>query len=67
VDRCAALLCAVRGGEVVSRVSFFQMIETRRLRRQGRPVHVIQHEDALVFTNPGPGQQNNNAVEGEAA
>jgi hypothetical protein len=67
VDRCAALLCAVRNGEVVSRVSFFQMIETRRLRRQGRPVHVIQHEDALVFTNPGPGQQNNNAAEREAA
>ncbi|OKI21359.1 hypothetical protein A6A08_21145 [Nocardiopsis sp. TSRI0078] len=62
VDRCAALLCAVREGEVVSRTSFFQLIETKRMRREGRPVHVIQHEDALVFTNPVPG-----AGEGVAA
>ncbi|NYH51314.1 tRNA G10 N-methylase Trm11 [Nocardiopsis arvandica] len=54
VDRCAALLCALKDGEVVSRTSFFQLIEAKRLRRQGRPVHVIQHEDALVFTNPAP-------------
>ncbi|WP_236567992.1 TRM11 family SAM-dependent methyltransferase [Nocardiopsis sp. FR6] len=54
VDRCAALLCAVKDGEVVSRTSFFQLIETKRLRKEGRPVHVIQHEDALVFTNPAP-------------
>lgn len=52
VDRCAALLCALRDGGVVSRTSFFQLIETRRLRSSGWPVHVIQHEDALVFANP---------------
>ncbi|WP_236568041.1 DNA methyltransferase [Nocardiopsis sp. FR6] len=54
IDRCAALLCAVKEGEVVSRTSFFQLIETKRLRKVGMPVHVIQHEDALVFTNPAP-------------
>ncbi|WP_285732789.1 hypothetical protein [Nocardiopsis sp. ATB16-24] len=54
IDRCAALLCALREGEVVSRTSFFQLIETKRLRKEGRPVHVIQHEDALVFANPIP-------------
>lgn len=54
VDRCAALLCAVRDGQVVSSTSFFQLIETRRLRKGGWPVHVIQHEDVLVFTNPEP-------------
>ncbi|WP_081748777.1 TRM11 family methyltransferase [Nocardiopsis sp. CNT312] len=55
VDRCAALLCALREGErgqVVARSSFFQMVETRRLRKAGIPVHVVQHEDALVFTDP---------------
>ncbi|OLT24917.1 hypothetical protein BJF83_23565 [Nocardiopsis sp. CNR-923] len=57
IDRCVALLCAVRDGEVVSRTSFFQLIETRRLRKAGIPVHVIQHEDALVFTNPTTDQE----------
>ena len=57
IDRCAALLCALRDGEVVSRTSFFQLIETKRLRKEGRPVHVIQHEDALIFTNPTPAGQ----------
>ncbi|SIO89585.1 TRM11 family methyltransferase [Nocardiopsis sp. JB363] len=52
VDRCAALLCAVRDGQVVSRTSFFQLIETRRLRKADWPVHIIQHEDVLIFTNP---------------
>ncbi|WP_249187372.1 DUF3052 domain-containing protein [Nocardiopsis sp. MG754419] len=54
VDRCVALLCAVRGGEVVCRTSFFQLIEARRLRKGGWPVHVIQYEDVLIFTNPAP-------------
>ncbi|MEE2038919.1 DNA methyltransferase [Nocardiopsis sp. CT-R113] len=67
VDRCAALLCAVRDGEVVSRNSFFQLIETRRLRKADWPVHVIQHEDALVFTNPVPAQQGTGIEEGRAA
>ncbi|MCY9785164.1 hypothetical protein KIK06_14865 [Nocardiopsis sp. EMB25] len=57
VDRCVALLCALRDGEAVSRTSFFQLIETRRLRKAGVPVHVIQHEDALVFTNPTSEQE----------
>ena len=66
VDRCAALLCALREGELVARTSFFQTIETRRLRKEGKPVHVIQHEDALVFTNPDPSQDSAN-TQGEAA
>lgn len=66
VDRCVALLCALRDGEVVSRTSFFQLIETRRLRKGNWPVHVIQHEDVLVFTNPGPNQQHTHS-EGQAA
>lgn len=66
VDRCAALLCAAREGEIVSRTSFSQLLETRRLRKAGWPVHVIQHEDVLVFTNPQPAQHHTQG-EGEAA
>lgn len=61
-ERCVALLCALRDGGLVSRSSFFQVIETRRLRRLGLPVQVIQHEDVLVFTNPGPGYPAREAV-----
>ncbi|MEU3213294.1 DNA methyltransferase [Nocardiopsis alba] len=66
IDRCVALLCALRGGEMVSRASFFQLIETRRLRKTGWPVHVIQHEDVIVFANPAPTQQAT-TYEGRAA
>ncbi|WP_306369662.1 TRM11 family methyltransferase [Nocardiopsis sp. CC223A] len=62
IDRCAALLCAVRDGEVVGRASFFQLVEVRRLRKGGVPVHVVQHEDALVFTNPNPRQNQETEV-----
>ena len=54
-DRCAALLCALRGGGLVSRGSFFQVYETRRLRGRGLPVQLISHEDVLVFTDPAHG------------
>ncbi|WP_245646050.1 TRM11 family SAM-dependent methyltransferase [Nocardiopsis trehalosi] len=52
VGRCVALLCALRDGGVVSRTSFFQAVETRRLRDAGTAAHVIQHEDVLIFQNP---------------
>ncbi|GAA2011213.1 hypothetical protein GCM10009799_44340 [Nocardiopsis rhodophaea] len=53
-EKCVALLCALRDGGVVSRASFFQLIETQRLRAKGLGVQVIQHEDVLIFINPGP-------------
>ncbi|MUL41625.1 hypothetical protein FZ103_10625 [Streptomonospora sp. PA3] len=52
VERCVALLCGIREGRLVSRASFFQMVETSRLRREGWPVAVIAHEDVLVLANP---------------
>ncbi|GAA1115420.1 site-specific DNA-methyltransferase [Nocardiopsis exhalans] len=67
VDRCVALLCALRDGEVVSRTSFFQLLETRRLRKAEWPVHVIQHEDVLVFADPAPYYQQHTHGEGRAA
>jgi hypothetical protein len=49
VDRFAALLCALRNGRVVTRASFFQMLETRRLHDQGICAAATAHEDLLVF------------------
>ncbi|GAA4950971.1 hypothetical protein GCM10023224_39260 [Streptomonospora halophila] len=49
VERCVALLCGIREDRLVTRASFFQMVETRRLREQGLPVSVIAHEDVLVL------------------
>ncbi|WP_017584785.1 TRM11 family SAM-dependent methyltransferase [Nocardiopsis ganjiahuensis] len=51
---------------LVSRSSFFQLIETRRLGKEGCPVHLIQHEDVLVFTDPDPYYQQHTSGEGQA-
>ncbi|TDD63682.1 site-specific DNA-methyltransferase [Actinomadura darangshiensis] len=48
-DRFAALLCGLRDGQFVTRASFFQMIEARRLREHGIPAMATAHEDLLVF------------------
>jgi modification methylase len=49
VDRCVALLAAVRDGHLVARPSFFQLQQVRRARTAGTPMHLIAHEDVLVF------------------
>ena len=49
VDRCVALLAAVRDGQLVARPSFFQLQQVRRARTTGTPMHLIAHEDVLVF------------------
>lgn len=49
VDRFAALLCGLRDGQIVTRASFFQMIEARRLRENGVPAMATSHEDLLLF------------------
>ncbi|MFI1736531.1 TRM11 family SAM-dependent methyltransferase [Streptomyces sioyaensis] len=53
-ERCVALLTGIRESQLVSRPSFFQMKNVRDARRQGIPLSVIQHEDVLIFTRPGP-------------
>jgi tRNA1(Val) A37 N6-methylase TrmN6 len=50
VDRLVALLCGLRGNYLVSRASFFQMHETRKARARGIPLHVLAHEDLILFT-----------------
>jgi hypothetical protein len=49
VERCVALLAAVRDGHLAPRHSFYQLTLVREARRKGVPVHLIAHEDILVF------------------
>jgi hypothetical protein len=51
VERCVALLAAVRGGRLVPRPSFFQLQQIRRARAAGVPLHLIAHEDVLVLVS----------------
>jgi hypothetical protein len=52
LERCVALLAAIRGGGLVARPSFFQLQQVRRARSQGIPLHLITHEDVLVLRKP---------------
>jgi tRNA G10 N-methylase Trm11 len=49
-DRLAALLCGLRGGELVPRASFFQL-QKQRCGNAPRML-LIAHEDVLVFRKP---------------
>ncbi|MEV6694894.1 DNA methyltransferase [Micromonospora sp. NPDC051196] len=49
VQRCAAMLAAVRDGQIVHRASMFGLMAVRKSRAQGLPVHLIAHEDVLVL------------------
>ncbi|PZG12494.1 RNA methyltransferase [Micromonospora craterilacus] len=51
-ERCVALLAAVRDGRLVARPSFFQLQQVRRARSSGTPMHLITHEDVLIFQRP---------------
>ncbi|MFC5907922.1 TRM11 family SAM-dependent methyltransferase [Streptacidiphilus monticola] len=50
VERCVALLAGVRDGHLVARGSFYQLRNIREARARGVPMHLIVHEDVLVFT-----------------
>jgi hypothetical protein len=52
VERCVALLAALRGGRLIPRPSFFQLHQIRRARTAGIPLHLIAHEDVLVLRHP---------------
>ncbi|MEV4539308.1 DNA methyltransferase [Asanoa sp. NPDC049518] len=53
-ERCVALLAAIRDGHLVARPSFFQLHTVRTARAAGTPMHLIAHEDVLIFTKPSP-------------
>jgi modification methylase len=56
VERCVALLAAVRGGRLVARPSFFQLQQIRKARIAGIPMHLISHEDVLVLMRQSSGE-----------
>ncbi|WP_374224681.1 TRM11 family methyltransferase [Micromonospora sp. C51] len=56
IERCVALLAAVRDGQLVARPSFFQLQQVRKARAGGVPMHLITHEDVLVFALPELGR-----------
>ncbi len=49
VERCVALLARVAETELVVRGSFFQRDFIRKQRDAGLPLHLIAHEDVIVF------------------
>ncbi|MGH3832280.1 MAG: hypothetical protein ACRDRS_17860, partial [Pseudonocardiaceae bacterium] len=49
VERCVALLARVAEHDLVARGSFFQRDFIRKQRAAGLPLHLIAHEDVLVF------------------
>ena len=52
VERCVALLGRVAEHDFVARGSFFQRDFLRKQREVGLPLHLIAHEDVLVFRTP---------------
>lgn len=52
VERCVALLARVAEDSLVPRGSFFQRDFIRKQREAGLPLHLIAHEDVLVFRTP---------------
>jgi hypothetical protein len=51
LERCVALLAAVRDGELIARPSFFQLQQVRKARTAGVPMYLITHEDVLVMSD----------------
>ncbi len=55
VERCVALLGRVADDGLVARGSFFQRDFIRKQRDAGLPLHLIAHEDVLLFRTDRPG------------
>lgn len=51
-ERCVALLARAAEHDLVPRGSFFQRDFIRKRREAGLPLHLIAHEDVLVFRTP---------------
>jgi hypothetical protein len=47
-----ALHAAIREGELVPRPSFWQLSTTRKALARGERIHLVCHEDVLVFRKP---------------
>ncbi|WP_300019127.1 DNA methyltransferase [Pseudonocardia sp.] len=62
VERCVALLGRVADDGLVARGSFFQRDFIRKQREAGLPLHLIAHEDVLVFRTACPSIADTEAV-----
>ncbi|WP_263249603.1 DNA methyltransferase [Saccharopolyspora rosea] len=51
-ERCVALLARATDTELIARGSFFQRDFIRKQREAGLPLHLIAHEDVLIFRAP---------------
>lgn len=49
VERCVALLAAVREDHLVHRASLFALLAARRARTDGIPLSLVTHEDVLIL------------------
>jgi modification methylase len=47
-----ALHAGIRNSLLVARPSFWQLTQVRRARSRGKPVHLVAHEDVLIFAKP---------------
>ena len=52
LQHVVALLAGVRDGGLVARPSFWQVTQLRAAHDRGWPVHLVAHEDVLVFAKP---------------
>lgn len=52
VERCVALLVAVRDGQLIHRAAVFALMAARKARADGIPVSLVAHEDVYVLRNP---------------
>jgi modification methylase len=52
VERCVAMLAAVRDGQIIHRASMFALMAVRRARADGIPVALVAHEDVYVLRKP---------------
>jgi len=64
-----ALHAAIRGSELVARPSFWQLSTTRKALARGERIHLVCHEDVLVFRKPdvAAARRSENAVMRRAA
>lgn len=55
VERCAAMLAAVRDGQIIHRAAVFALMAVRKARADGIPVSLVAHEDVYVLRRPRTG------------
>ncbi|GAA3742013.1 hypothetical protein GCM10022225_26950 [Plantactinospora mayteni] len=55
VERCVAMLAAVRDGQLIHRANMFGLLAARKARADGIPVALVAHEDVYVLRRPRGG------------